>query len=193
MFVFYPLPTRNTDRLRDSILKNAFSVEECNKLISIQNKLVQSKPSGELYEDQESGIIKNFLSQRIINDLDNNWLFKKLSDYTEYINKTYYNFIIEEIRETYLVKFEKGSFFPSHVDIGKSIMTSGRKLTYMINLSPQNSYDGAFVKLKYQSSLTDVNQGDMIVIPSFMPYEVTQLLNGEKYFLLSYAYGPHYR
>lgn len=193
MFVFYPLPTRNTDRLRDSILKNAFSIEECNNIKSLAGEMQLAKPSGELYEGGDTSYSKNFFSKRIINNEETEWLFKKLAEYTEYINRTYYNFFVEEIRETYIVKFQRGSFFPSHVDIGKSIVTSGRKFSYWIDLSTQEEYEGALIKLKYQNPITDSNFGDITIIPSFMPYEITELLAGEKYFLLSYAYGPHYR
>lgn len=187
----YSLPTRNSEYLKELNIKNTLTKEECISIINIPKSFFESKINGEIFERSDFDG-KKFFFKRLLYEKNTEWIFKRIQILLEHLNKNFYNFDIEEIREVYVAKFIKDSYFSSHVDIGGNISCSGRKLTMIFNLS-DNSSIGGNIRPKNQNSIINEQYGDLIVIPSFLPYEITKVKRGEKFFLISYVYGPHFR
>ena len=66
-----------------------------------------------------------------------------------------------------------------------------RKLSFIIGLSPAESYEGGEITFKVGPSDTSIKleQGNMIVFPSFILHKVEPVTKGERYVLVGWLRG----
>lgn len=124
-------------------------------------------------------------------------LFESLRKLIESVNFFHYNFVLWSMDDIQTCKFEKGDFFIMHND--RSILKdrSERKLTVIVGLSrTEDSKGGKVVVSPYASSKHKVdvmlNKGDVLVFPSWVPYEIKPVEEGTANFLLTWVYGPKF-
>ena len=70
-----------------------------------------------------------------------------------------------------------------------------RKLSLVVQLSAPESYAGGRLELE-RDNLKDtqfVNQGDVIIFPSFLRHRVTPVTSGVRYSLVSWVKGPRFK
>lgn len=185
------LPSRFNDHIkRPIIVNNVFSSEECDRIIDNYGHFEQST----VYSGQSSGYnpdLRNSFSKFIETNQESDWIFSRLSDVCMDVNQNSFNFLLDSIQETQVLKYEKGGFFKLHTDLGTDF-ASTRKMTLVCLLSKSDSYEGGDLEFLFEGSLSR-EQGTIILFPSYLPHTVKMVKSGTRFTLVSWAHGPHFR
>lgn len=126
---------------------------------------------------------------------ENSWIFAKITDAINDINSQFFNYDLDLIQGLQFSEYgeKDNGFYGKHVDTSyRSYRT--RKLSFSVQLSDSNSYEGGDLKL-YLSNSTEASRtkGDLIVFPSYTLHEVTPVTKGTRYSLVGWAQGPKFR
>jgi PKHD-type hydroxylase len=174
-----------------SFWNNAFSVEECKKIIEIGNRkgLIEGSTVGKTKELRKSKISWLYPSD----DLE--WAYRRITDIILELNSKFFKFdlygFIEGFQFTHYK--EPGGKYKKHVDKGKDGQI--RKLSLTIQLSDPTSYEGGDFLL-YEGEKPTIfpkEQGKLIAFPSFTLHEVKPVTKGERYSLVAWITGPQFK
>jgi len=171
--------------------KNAFTPEECEKIINIANnkRYVTGITSGNIPDIRESEI-----SWLYVND-DLEWLYRRLTDIILDLNNKYFNFDIFGLSEGLQFTNYKAPSgrYGKHMDRGyKSVV---RKLSISIQLTDPKKYKGGELFL-YDNEIGEQltkDQGTLVMFPSFMLHEVKPVTEGERNSLVAWVTGNQFR
>ena len=174
--------------------KNAFSSEECKKIIEIsKNKNLEKATvfgKVDFKNLRESDIC--WLNQ----DDDSNWLFTKIAQTCLEINKLYFRFDLNGIAEQLQFTNYKAPSgkYGKHIDRGGEGMTV-RKLSISIQLTDPKEYEGGELMLygKDEPAIMEKEQGTLIVFPSYVLHEVKPVTKGERNSLVCWVTGKPFR
>jgi PKHD-type hydroxylase len=178
-------------------LHNAFTVEECELIKNIGNKLELT--DGNIFDNDSSTFNKTIRSSKINNlnssKEENAWIFKKCTDLVTTINSEFWNFDLEYISNLqYTVYGSLGDHYDFHIDTLPS-NPQYRKLSFTILLDDPADFTGG--NLEIIDSVTPVNtnakQGTIIFFPSFMMHRVTPITSGTRRSLVGWVCGPQFR
>lgn len=181
-------------------VEDAFSSEEVNKIIEAGEKedIIQARvifPSL-----NKSSLDKSIRSSNISwltsNDLNNEWLFRRLTDIIFNINKNYFKFDLTAIQNLQYSIYNVGGFYTDHVDAtGLVSMTGSRKLSFSIMLTDPEEYAGGDLLLKDSSKpiKTTNKKGSIIFFPSYVLHEVTPVTKGTRKALVGWVMGPNFK
>jgi hypothetical protein len=179
--------------------EKVFNQDECKKIIGIYNNAIA--PDG---LETERSYAKN--CKIIYKSAEHEWIFQVLASLTRHINEKYYNFFLEKQNEYFeIVKFQQNDYFPWKKDIGPGKLST-RKISLMLFLSENKSYEGGLInwfhalknnpdhveESELENNISDQEQGNVIVFPSYKPYRMNALTSGEKYVLTTWALGDHF-
>jgi PKHD-type hydroxylase len=172
--------------------ENAFSVEECKKIIDIGNKkgLIQGSTKG--------GDTKKYRNCKISwlypsDDLE--WAYRRITDIVLNLNERFFNFdlygLVEGLQFTYYK--EPDGKYKKHID--RSLNSQIRKLSLSIQLSDPNSYKGGdFILCEGENpTILPKEQGKLILFPSYTLHEVKPVTKGERYSLVAWVTGPQFK
>jgi PKHD-type hydroxylase len=130
------------------------------------------------------------------------WLFERVRDKVMWANANYYRFDLHGLWQQinylkYLAPENPGDVpghYDAHQDFGGGD-SSQRKLSVVIQLSNPRDYDGCRLLLHTEKEFDPghVEQGDMIVFPSWCVHRVTNITRGERRALVSWVSGPQFR
>lgn len=131
-----------------------------------------------------------------------NWLFERVRDKVIWANNNHYQFDLHGLwQQINYLKYKAASrpdevpgHYDAHQDFGGG-ESSQRKLSVVIQLSKPEDYDGCRLLLHNENEYDPgrVNQGDMIVFPSWTVHRVTDITRGERRALVSWVSGPPFR
>lgn len=118
--------------------------------------------------------------------------FLNIRDVTKLANTKIYDFnLLGIIDQDYpqIFKYNEGDFYNWHIDLNP--LAPSRKLTFIINLSTSDSYEGGNIEfLNTDTSGVDVSeQGSCLIFPSFTPYRITPVTKGVKYIIIGHVHG----
>jgi PKHD-type hydroxylase len=122
--------------------------------------------------------------------------FLNIRDVTKLANTKIYDFnLLGIIDQDYpqIFKYSEGDFYNWHIDLNP--LAPSRKLTFIINLSTSDSYEGGNIEfLNTDTSSVDVSeQGSCLILPSFTPYRITPVTKGIKYFIIGHVHGTIFK
>ena len=167
--------------------------EGCDKIIDLGNKL---EPKDATIE-KDSGSIDNIVRKNKtcllpIND-DTRWIFETCSKIVIDMNKQFFEYDLEYISGLQFTVYDGDSndFYVKHIDTLYDSVGI-RKLSFTIQLSEPDSYEGGELQLHY-SNTPDVakkDQGPMTLFPSYSLHEVTPVTKGTRYALVGWVVGP---
>jgi PKHD-type hydroxylase len=171
--------------------QKVFSREECKKIIAMQGNTKSSEVS---FTENTGGVDKAFRSsvtKQLFYKPENKWLSDKLASVITQVNKTYYNFLVNNITGFHVLEYNKDDFFSWHQDIGPG-NTSNRKISIIIFLSDPRDYKGGQLKWIPDTGEIKKNpeQGTVLVFPSYVPHKVEKIESGRRYSLVAWATGP---
>jgi PKHD-type hydroxylase len=118
--------------------------------------------------------------------------FLNIRDVTKLANTKIYDFnLLGIIDQDYpqIFKYSEGDFYNWHIDLNP--LAPSRKLTFIINLSTNDSYEGGNIEfLNTDTSSVDVSeQGSCLIFPSYTPYRITPVTKGIKYIIIGHVHG----
>lgn len=167
-----------------------FSNEECSKIkeVIINELWMKIKVVGDL--DIHSGF-----RQKLRGNIAE-FPFQQLKEITKEANDKVYDFdLLGIIDQDYpqVFKYSENNFCSYHVEINP--YAPSRKLTFIVNLSDRDSYQGG--QLEFLNTTVDENlmngQGNIIIFPSFLPYQITKITQGEKLIIVGHIHGPLFK
>jgi len=171
---------------------NAFTPEECKKIIDIGNKkgLVKGTTIGEKFKKiRDSNISWLYPSD----DLE--WAYRRITDIILDLNSKYFKFdlygLIEGFQFTHYK--EPDGKYQKHVDKGLNCLI--RKLSLSIQLSDPKTYKGGdFILYEGEKPiLLPKEHGKLIAFPSYTLHEVKPVTKGERYSLVAWITGPQFK
>lgn len=141
--------------------------------------------------------------------LDNNsdWLFKKIIQCINVVNANNYGYVLKFVEDFQFAEYTSQSkgFYCKHYDCGNRFEMENfvdiRKLSFSIQLSDSNDYEGGELKFytgkksiytnKEESDTAKKDKGTIIFFPSHIIHEVTPVTKGIRYSLVSWVQGPN--
>jgi len=172
---------------------NAFTKEECKKIIKIAKKkgLIKAEINNTIKEQID--VRDNQISWLYPSD-NMDWVFRKVTDIVTDLNERFFNFDLFGFNEgfqftNYIAPSNK---YKKHID--RDLNTMVRKLSISIQLTDPKEYEGGELYL-YQNekgTLMKKEQGTLILFPSYTLHEVKPVTKGERNSLVSWVTGKQF-
>jgi PKHD-type hydroxylase len=172
---------------------NAFSKEECEKIISAgSSKILEN---GEIQNSSRSSEIRSSSISWLTPSDNLLWAYQRLTSIVDSLNADYFKFDLFGITES--LQFTKYSSpdgkYSKHIDM----IFNGpvRKLSLSVQLSDGETYEGGDLNLYVndQPSTMKRDQGSVIIFPSYVFHEVTPITSGTRFSLVSWVTGAPFK
>lgn len=124
-------------------------------------------------------------------------VFDQLHKVVESINYHHFNFQLWGMENLELSKYKEGNFFVMHSDRANSPFRTERKFVCLVGLSDSKERKGGNIMVspagnsKFQTELV-LERGDVVLMPSWVPYEVTPVTEGELAYINTWITGPKF-
>ena len=175
-----------------SYYPNAFSKEECKKIIKLGKQFAMV-----------DGAVRNGVEPKArlskINwmwpSAETDWIFRRLTDIVTGLNNEFHQFdlfgFIEGLQFTYYKAPD--NFYTKHIDTWYKGPV--RKLSMSLLLSDPDTYEGGDLKLHTGGDPTCLpkEQGKLLAFPSYTLHEVTPVTKGHRYSLVGWITGPQFK
>ncbi len=163
-----------------------FTKEECELLIKTYSNDLKTAKVGK--GKQRSSIRKTIGVGLEVEDTRD--IYDKCVQSAAFANSQYWGFDIASSDQLQLLKYTKGSHYDWHLDIGSGAHIN-RKLSFIVPLSSPDDYEGGelIVKAGPKDTTLSLEQGKMILFPSFILHKVSRVLSGERYVLVGWFKG----
>ncbi len=172
---------------------NAFSDNECDDIIATLDKLEIKDASIGVANELKSNIRSNSIGWVTPND-DTRWFYDKISEVTHNMNNQFWNFDLESIPELQFTKYANiGDNYNYHIDICPGSSPTYRKLTFSIQLTDENDYEGCDLEFMPGNDIAPRGRGTISFFPSFTTHRVTPLISGERNALVGWVCGPNFK
>jgi PKHD-type hydroxylase len=134
-------------------------------------------------------------------DLDNKWIFQKLTELSTLINDQVYNYNITDFNFFQYTEYNKvGSKHNLHMDmvLGDKVpkdMILPLKLSCSLILSDIKDFEGCDfeVMIDWRNIPIEQKRGRLIAFPSFMPHRITPLVSGKRKAIVFWVRGPRFK
>ena len=182
-YVFFPEDKTSDETF--AFVEQAFTPEECNRIIQLGSKeLKQSVIAGQIIDEK----IRKSENSWICYCEDNKWLFDKLCGISLKINKQFWNLDLRGFYDNIqFTKYNEGYHYDWHKDYGKG-MKFPRKLSLVLQLSDIEDYEGGNLEFFQQDKLKPIpnKKGDIIFFPATEWHRVNKVLSGTRYSLVTW-------
>jgi PKHD-type hydroxylase len=125
----------------------------------------------------------------------NIWLFSRIANAIKFLNNSFFQFSLDgNIRSLQLGRYNVQQGYCWHHDLGK--VASRRKLSLTIQLSQPSSYEGGnleFFQAEKVAARAPRNLGSLTAFPSWSVHRVTDIIDGERWSLVSWLEGAPFR
>ncbi len=174
----------------------AFSVAECNEIIAAISRV----PTDEAMLVGRNKDHNMRTAELVwIDDVDGmGWVMDRLIALVRQANRDHFEFDLtafEESPQVAIYKSTDAGHFIWHSDIGGGPMSRKRKLTLVLQLSPEDAYEGGDLETMPGAQVLQASraQGCVSVFPSFTLHQVTPVRSGVRHSLTVWAHGPAFR
>jgi PKHD-type hydroxylase len=122
--------------------------------------------------------------------------FLNIRDATKTANTDIFDFnLLGIIDQDYpqVFKYSENDFYKMHMDLNP--MTPSRKITFIINLSDPDSYEGGdlnFLNINAESTILN-EQGSCLAFPSYMAYSISPVTKGTKHIIIGHVHGALFK
>ena len=176
-----------------SFWNNAFSKEECQKIINIAKDkgLIKGKTKGVTKDVRDSKVSWLYPTDGM------DWVFRRVTDITLNLNERFFKFDLFGLNEGFqFTNYEAPSGkYGKHVD--RSVNISVRKLSISIQLTNPEEYEGGELKLydgdDKEAITMDKTQGTLILFPSYVLHEVMPVTKGTRNSLVTWVTGKQFK
>lgn len=132
---------------------------------------------------------------------DCDWLFRRLKERIEWTNKDYFGFDLSGFFESAIwLRYDAtedespNGHYKWHQDFGGGY-SSLRKLSVVVQLTSPRCYRGCRLRMFTNQDFDPehIDQGDVIIFPSWVPHMVTPITKGTRHALAIWVSGPPFR
>lgn len=175
---------------------NAFlTAEECRRIIEGGERTLELAPGKT--EDRRSSLRKSDIAW-FSPEGEYNWLFQKIADCINNVNGHWFGYNLVGFEGIQFTKYsqgknDSGGFYSAHKDTALLPGGTIRKLSFTVQLSDPDAYEGGDVVLydSFSDSTTlGRGVGSISFFPSYTIHEVTPVTKGTRYSLVGWACGP---
>ena len=169
----------------------AFTAAECDRVLALGKDLKDGKI-------MDAGGFETYRESRVTwlrPGPDTNWIFAKAADLVRSANETSFQFELAGFTEPLqLAQYSSAQFYDWHLDLGNDKF-SIRKLSFIVQISDENSYEGGEVEVycEKEPRVMERQRGSIIVFPSYILHRVKQVTQGERWSLVGWIGGPPFR
>lgn len=184
-----PSLRRNAAPTAPLMVANLLDADECASVIEI----ARSKPilHNTLVNPVEG--YRHAFSYPVELEKSNRWVFEKMWQGFMLANAEF-GFHITGFMESFMVThYPRGGHLGWHTDFS-DFATSARKLTISVQLSCPGDYAGGLLEFSDQGVMPfSQEQGSAVIFPTYLSHRVTRVTRGNRWVLLSSAFGPVFR
>lgn len=172
--------------------EKAFSKEECERIVATGNDRTQRQAKTKSASSQK--IRKSEVAWLYPRD-DMEWAYRRMTDIIMSLNDQFFKFDLFGATEGF--QFTKytapGGKYGKHIDSSAGNLI--RKLSFTVQLSDPSEYQGGDLLLHFGSKpeVMKREQGHVAVFPSYVLHEVTPVVQGTRYSLVSWITGKPFK
>ena len=108
-----------------------------------------------------------------------------------------WNYELINIEEVQIGRYEKDGHYIWHDDDSITPNDSNivRKISLSIQLNDSNEHEGGILEFRHKGHTLSLKmqQGDIVVFPSFVEHRITPILSGTRYSAVAWAHGPSFK
>ena len=191
MLKYYPLDNPNF-----SIARKVFSNKECDRICKYMsffdttNSLIGN--SNDSREDEN--VRKSQISFHNYKNDATDWIFHRLGKIVTEHNTVLWNFDIDRLFYFQFSEYDHNkSHYDWHVDISEPDKNGTRKLSIAVLLN--DGFEGGNFHVNYQqkNAPLNLNKGDAVLFPSYMPHKVDPVISNTRKSLVSWVLGPAFK
>lgn len=180
-----------TDRISD---------EACDEIIELgkQNGLEKAGIYGATKNDKLN--MENIRTTNVSWFPQGHFLETMLQGYATLANLEAWNFIVTGKEKIQFGEYKRGGHYGWHTDSSLNPNVPFRKLSITVNLSHPKDYEGGNFEIKdpngtaLKMPLGQLRKrGTVIVFPSFLQHQVTEVKRGKRYSLVQWYNGPEFK
>lgn len=123
------------------------------------------------------------------------WIYKRLIRLTADAQRDGFGFILDGFEEdAQVARYLVNGHYDWHSDRGGAGVGQRRKVTVVVQLSPEADYTGGVLELNPAGHPFPAprSQGSAIVFPSYVLHRVTPVTSGARYSLTQWIHGPDF-
>ena len=139
------------------------------------------------------------------------WIYKRITPYIHEANKRAgWDYQWEDSESCQFTKYDKGQYYDWHCDSSEEPYKDGdkkgkiRKLSVTISLSDSSEYKGGNLQFAYRNKMPTkkekiytckeiLEQGSIIIFPSFVWHKVSPVTKGTRYSLVVWNVGEPFK
>lgn len=176
-----------------------FTPEECDHILALYEN--QETWAGGVVESDGSDHEVDSIRRVDINTVNleqrTKWIYDKMNDVVHSANQTYQFDLTGFMENMQLLKYTPpqenapGGHYNMHSDTGPSYLST-RKLTVIVQLTDPSEYEGCDVEV-VAHGYANKGKGDVLVFPSSMLHQVSELTEGHREALVVWVNGPPFK
>jgi PKHD-type hydroxylase len=180
-------------------LDNLMSVEECNFLIEkVTSELFLVDATVERSKGEKDNTVRD--SEVVFLPFNDDYLplYNKIANCIVDINNKWFNYDLLVCSPIQFTKYDDktSGFYAPHRDTVEGQFGTVRKLSFSIQLSDPNSYEGGdlvYYDTTIHKTSMQRDQGCINLFPSYSIHEVTPVTKGTRYSLVGWVSGPPFK
>ena len=184
----------NQEKTYTSIFyQNIFTDKELQKIIDLGDSL--SFEEAKIGEGNTSTKLRKTSLAFIPVNNENVWLFRKFSEIIVDANTKFFHFDISKIQALQYSVYNEGDFYSTHVDTQDLYYSGERKISFTLQLTNENDYEGGNLILKDKpgSSKTIRKKGTLTLFNSMLAHEVSPVTFGTRKAVVGWVLGPAFK
>jgi PKHD-type hydroxylase len=193
MYLFHLRPNLAGD---PTFVGALLSPEECARIVASCERDLEIGP-GRIESEQVDANIRKSDIGWISPQSEYRWLFDRISECVNAVNADWYRYNLIGFEGIQFTRYSgaggQSSYYSSHTDLKSTDYGTVRKLSFSIQLSHPDEYDGGDVLLYRsltESSTMNRAVGSITFFPSYTIHEVLPVTRGVRYSLVGWAHGP---
>jgi tetratricopeptide (TPR) repeat protein/predicted 2-oxoglutarate/Fe(II)-dependent dioxygenase YbiX len=182
----------NPNITRVATLERVISVEEVARIASIASEfeLISGGVEGPLLHNEN---VRRSSVRWLKRTPQTYWIYARLMENILALNERYWHFDLNVLSDDIQYgEYAESGHYTWHMDLGGGNLST-RKLSFSVQLSHPDEYDGGELELKDSANtiVAPRDQGTLIVFPSFLMHRVAPVSRGLRRSLVGWASGTH--
>ena len=178
-------------------INSMFSPEECNGIVAMCKDNFKMR-AGEVLNGAETLQVESYRDSNIAfcpPTKELAWVYQRITDGVTLLNKDYFNFDLWGFSEglQFTEYVAPAGKYDAHID--KMNMGVIRKLSIVVQLSDENSYEGGnfeIIEGKTPEQLSRT-QGTLLAFPSYVLHRVTPITQGTRHSMVGWITGKPFK
>jgi PKHD-type hydroxylase len=170
---------------------NLFSEDECKEIIKIGTLLNPLSEAGLGNKNNVNEVIRKNKVSWIENSEDTKFIYEKIEEAIITLNEHFFNFDLTGFVEYFQFTEYNApdNFYAYHTDSSRDTPT--RKLSFTLQLTPQDQYEGGDLELFYLNEPNKMKKdvGRLVVFPSYTLHRVLPVTKGTRHSLVGWVNG----